>query len=98
MFGLKVKPIDFYGEGEKVLWLEFKDIYEVYHHDALDVSLISAWVCKCPFIYMETFAHIIIFFCVSHRTNFIFHFMYDANSDALTRSVPPYWLHRSIRS
>nr|TKW10006.1 hypothetical protein SEVIR_6G139700v2 [Setaria viridis] len=44
MLGLKVKPIDFYGEGEKVLWLDFQDIYEVYHHDALDVSLISAWV------------------------------------------------------
>ena len=44
MFGLKVKPIDFYGEGEKVLWLDFKDIYEVYHHDALDISLISVWV------------------------------------------------------
>ena len=43
MFGLKVKPIDFFGEGEKVQWLEFKVIYEVYHHDALDVSLISAW-------------------------------------------------------
>lgn len=43
MFTLKVKPIDFYGEGEKSLWLEFKDIYEVYHQDALDVSLISAW-------------------------------------------------------
>ena len=44
MLGLKVKTIDFYGKGEKVLWLEFKDIYEVYHHDALDVSLISAWI------------------------------------------------------
>lgn len=44
MIGMKVKPIDFHGEGEKVLWLDFKDIYEVYHHDALDVSLISAWI------------------------------------------------------
>nr|TKW39034.1 hypothetical protein SEVIR_1G153100v2 [Setaria viridis] len=44
MFGLWVKPIDFVGEGDKVLWMEFKDVYEVYHHDALDISLISAWV------------------------------------------------------
>nr|TKW03441.1 hypothetical protein SEVIR_7G023700v2 [Setaria viridis] len=42
MFSLKVKPIDFYSEGEKVLWLDFKDIYKVYHHDAVNVSLISA--------------------------------------------------------
>nr|TKW27235.1 hypothetical protein SEVIR_3G244600v2 [Setaria viridis] len=44
VFGLRVKPIDFFGEGEKVLWMELKDIYEVYHQDALDISLISAWV------------------------------------------------------
>ena len=44
MFALRVKPIDFFGEGEKILWLEFKDIYEVYHQDALNVSLISTWV------------------------------------------------------
>nr|TKW01054.1 hypothetical protein SEVIR_8G151800v2 [Setaria viridis] len=44
MFTLRVKTIDFFGEGEKLLWLEFKDIYEVYHQDALDVSLISAYV------------------------------------------------------
>nr|TKW00057.1 hypothetical protein SEVIR_8G083900v2 [Setaria viridis] len=53
MFGLKVKPIDFYGEGEKVLWLDFKDIYEVYHHDALDIPLISAWTCR-----REAYLHI----------------------------------------
>lgn len=44
MFALRVKLIDFFGEGEKLLWLEFKDIYEVYHQDALDVFLISVWV------------------------------------------------------
>lgn len=43
MLGLKVNPIDFFGEGEKVLWLQFKNIYEVYHQDALDASLVSAW-------------------------------------------------------
>ncbi|XP_072146361.1 uncharacterized protein [Setaria viridis] len=44
MFGLRVKPIDFFGEGEKVLRTEFKNIYEVYHKDALDVSRIITWV------------------------------------------------------
>nr|TKW20837.1 hypothetical protein SEVIR_4G115700v2 [Setaria viridis] len=44
VFALRVKPIDFFGEGEKLLWYQFKDIYEVYHQDALDVSLIDTWV------------------------------------------------------
>nr|TKW03443.1 hypothetical protein SEVIR_7G023800v2 [Setaria viridis] len=53
MIGMKVKLIHFHGEGEKVLWLDFKDIYEVYHHDALDVSLISAWTC-----HREAYLHV----------------------------------------
>jgi hypothetical protein len=26
-----------------VVWLEFKDIYEVYHQDAMNTDLIIAW-------------------------------------------------------
>jgi hypothetical protein len=33
-------PEDFATEGNKVVWLEFKDIYEVYHLDALNTDLI----------------------------------------------------------
>jgi hypothetical protein len=36
-------PEDFATEGNKVVWLEFKDIYEVYHQDALNTDLIVAW-------------------------------------------------------
>jgi hypothetical protein len=36
-------PEDFVTEGNKVVWLEFKDIYEVYHLDALNTNLIIAW-------------------------------------------------------
>jgi hypothetical protein len=34
---------DFTSEGNKVIWLDFKDIYEVYHLDALNTNLIVAW-------------------------------------------------------
>jgi hypothetical protein len=36
-------PKDFATEGNKVVWLEFKDIYEVYHQDALNTNLIVTW-------------------------------------------------------
>jgi hypothetical protein len=39
-------PEDFATEGNKVVWLEFKDIYEVYHQDALNTDLIVAWCLK----------------------------------------------------
>ncbi|RCV21135.1 hypothetical protein SETIT_4G113400v2 [Setaria italica] len=50
MFALLVKLIDYFGDGEQLMRLEFKDIYEVYHQDALDVSLIIAWVLKCDIV------------------------------------------------
>lgn len=43
MFGCRVKDEHFFN-GEETIWLEFKDIYEVYHQDALDVSLLACWV------------------------------------------------------
>ena len=39
-FGMLVRPDDFSGEGEKVVWLKFKDIYDVYHLDVLNTDLI----------------------------------------------------------
>jgi hypothetical protein len=36
-------PEDFATEGNKVVWLEFNNIYEVYHQDALNTDLIIAW-------------------------------------------------------
>jgi hypothetical protein len=35
-------PEDYATEGNKVVWLDFKDIYEVYHQDALNTDLIVA--------------------------------------------------------
>jgi hypothetical protein len=43
MFGIVVRPQDASIEGEKVVWLQFKDIYEVYQLDALNTVLMIAW-------------------------------------------------------
>ena len=43
MIGMLVKPGDFAGEGEKLVWLQFKDIYEIYHLDSLNTDLVMAW-------------------------------------------------------
>jgi hypothetical protein len=41
--GILARPKDFSSEGNKVVWLEFKDIYEVYHLDAMNTDLVFAW-------------------------------------------------------
>jgi hypothetical protein len=38
--GILARPEDFATKGERVVWPEFKDIYEVYHLDALNTDLI----------------------------------------------------------
>jgi hypothetical protein len=43
MFGTLVRPEDFALQNEKVVWLQFKDIYEVYHLDAVNTDLMMAW-------------------------------------------------------
>jgi hypothetical protein len=41
--GMLARPKYFATEGNKVVWLEFRDIYEVYHLDSLNTDLIVAW-------------------------------------------------------
>jgi hypothetical protein len=41
--GMLAAPEDFATEGNKVVWLEFKDIYEVHHQNAMNIDLIVAW-------------------------------------------------------
>jgi hypothetical protein len=41
--GMLAAPEDFATKGNKVVWLEFKDFYEVYHLDAMNSDLIVAW-------------------------------------------------------
>jgi hypothetical protein len=43
MFGMLVRPGDFSLQNEKVVWLQFADIYEFYYLDALNTDLIMAW-------------------------------------------------------
>nr|AAK91330.1 Putative hydroxyproline-rich glycoprotein [Oryza sativa Japonica Group]AAP53159.1 transposon protein, putative, CACTA, En/Spm sub-class [Oryza sativa Japonica Group] len=43
MFGARIRNPDFL-QGEDVLWIHFKDLFDLYHLDALDVSLLSAWI------------------------------------------------------
>jgi hypothetical protein len=43
MFGMLVRPGDFALQNEKVAWLRFVDIYEIYHLDALNTDLMMVW-------------------------------------------------------
>nr|CAE76029.1 B1292H11.15 [Oryza sativa Japonica Group] len=43
IIGARIKSSDFL-QGEDVLWINFKDIYELYQLDALDVFILSAWI------------------------------------------------------
>jgi hypothetical protein len=43
MFGMHMRPQDFANQGEKVVWLQFKDIYEVYQLNTLNTDLMIIW-------------------------------------------------------
>jgi hypothetical protein len=43
MFGMLVRPGDFALQNEKVVWLQFTDIYEIYHLDTVNTDLMMAW-------------------------------------------------------
>jgi hypothetical protein len=43
MFAMLVRPGDFSLQNEKVVWLQFSDIYKIYHLDALNTDLMMAW-------------------------------------------------------
>nr|AAX96222.1 transposon protein, putative, CACTA, En/Spm sub-class [Oryza sativa Japonica Group]ABA92678.1 transposon protein, putative, CACTA, En/Spm sub-class [Oryza sativa Japonica Group] len=43
MFGARIRNPDFL-QGEDVLWIHFKDLFDLYQLDTLDVSLLSAWI------------------------------------------------------
>jgi hypothetical protein len=43
MFGMLVRPGDFALQNEKVVWLKFIDIYDIYHLDAVNIDLMMAW-------------------------------------------------------
>nr|AAP52690.2 transposon protein, putative, CACTA, En/Spm sub-class [Oryza sativa Japonica Group] len=43
MFEARIRNPDFL-QGEDVLWIHFKDLFDLYQLDAQDVSLLSAWI------------------------------------------------------
>jgi hypothetical protein len=43
MFGMLVRPGDFALQNEKVVWLRFTNIYEIYHLDAVNNDLMMSW-------------------------------------------------------
>nr|ABA96812.2 transposon protein, putative, CACTA, En/Spm sub-class [Oryza sativa Japonica Group] len=43
MIGARIRDPDFL-QGDDILWINFKGIYEVYQLDALDVSIMSCWI------------------------------------------------------
>ncbi|KAJ1275866.1 hypothetical protein BS78_05G168700, partial [Paspalum vaginatum] len=57
---VRVKDEDYFN-GVDLFYLDFKDIYEIYHQGALDISLISCWVlmeiqmCRKEGIYVVSF-------------------------------------------
>ena len=42
MFGARVRNSVYY-QGDDVLWIHYKDVFDLYNRDALDVSLLSTW-------------------------------------------------------
>ena len=43
MFGVKYRDHDFF-HGEEDFWVYFKNLYHIYHRQALDASIIIIWV------------------------------------------------------
>ncbi|WVZ83896.1 hypothetical protein U9M48_030991 [Paspalum notatum var. saurae] len=43
MIGVLIQHEHFFRE-RYVMWLDFRDIYEIYHQDTLDLSLVSCWI------------------------------------------------------
>nr|AAX95593.1 hypothetical protein [Oryza sativa Japonica Group]ABF97743.1 transposon protein, putative, CACTA, En/Spm sub-class [Oryza sativa Japonica Group] len=43
MIGARIRDTDFL-QGDDILWINFREIYELYQLDALDVSIMSCWI------------------------------------------------------
>jgi hypothetical protein len=52
MFGMLVRPGNFALQNEKVVWLRFTDIYEIYHLDAVNTDLMMAWCMQVTYFHM----------------------------------------------
>jgi plasmid maintenance system antidote protein VapI len=43
MLGLQIKDEDYFGD-EDAIWLNFEELYQLYHKDALGISFFSTWL------------------------------------------------------
>jgi hypothetical protein len=43
MLGVRIKDEDYFC-GEDAIWLNFEELYELDHQDALDMSFVSTWL------------------------------------------------------
>jgi len=43
MSGAKIKDDDFF-RGEAIIWINLEEVYQLYHHDALNISMVGLWV------------------------------------------------------
>jgi hypothetical protein len=51
-FGVVTKDCDFYN-GLDTVWLNFKDIFEIYQWNSLNISLLNCWIrCLPSILYM----------------------------------------------
>ncbi len=66
IIGARIKSSDFL-HGEDVLWINFKDIYELYQLDALDVSILSAWILYVSLSYISYVPLISSLYIYVHR-------------------------------
>ena len=43
MQGVNIKDDDFL-QGEAILWINWEEIYQLFHQEALDISMVALWV------------------------------------------------------
>ena len=43
MQGTKIKDDDFL-RGEAIIWINWEEIYQLFHQEALDISMVALWV------------------------------------------------------
>jgi len=43
MQGAKITDEDFFC-GEAIIWIDWEEIYQLYHQDSLDISIVTLWL------------------------------------------------------
>ena len=43
MQGVKIGDEDFF-RGEAIIWIDWEEVYQLYHQDALDISMVALWL------------------------------------------------------